>query len=375
MTSAAITLLALGTLLLGSTAFISCLALVIHHALSEALRVRRERRAEEALVLLAAPIIEGEELCDVTAIAAKRFGRGPVAEVLRRARNDLKGERATAITAALEAIGEIDKLQKLARSRRAARRRTAIRHLGECGGDCARDALRDALQDREWEVRRAARDGLLSDGREESIRFAVQSYLGETAENLGWRRSFYARFALVAPDQLCGLLREATLDPVEEKLAIEALGHARSESALPEVRRRLAAEDPELRASAARFSGKLRDQASTPILVRLLADAEWFVRAAAARGLESLPKGAEALATLGKCLNDSSWWVRSNAARTLSREGEPGFAILRRAIEGDDNYARDAALAALATLRVTTVAPIEARGEAVSSRTEAVATW
>lgn len=371
MTSASTTLLLLGTLLLGAIAFTSCIALVIHHAVSEAVRVRRERRADEALVLLAAAIIDGEELCSLAALAARRFGGDAVGEVLRRARNDIAGDRAKAITAALESIGEVGKLQRLASSRNTARRRTAIRHLGECGGDGARDALQNALGDREWEVRRAARDGLLSDGRDESIRVAVASYVGETTQNLGWRRSFYARFALVAPAQLCGLLQRATLNPAEEKLAIEALGHARSSIAIPEIRARLTAGDPELRASAARFAGKLRDLASTPSLVQLLTDPDWFVRAAAARGLETLPKTPTTLLALGTCLTDPSWWVRSNAARSLSRDGEPGFAILRTAIAGDDAYARDAAYAALATLRATTVEP---NVEAVAASPETVAT-
>lgn len=353
MTSAAAAPLVIGTLLLGAIAFASCVVLVIHHALSEAMRVRRERRADDAVVLLAGAIVEGDQLCEVATIAAKRFGIGPVGEVLRRARNDIAGDRTAAITAALETIGEVAKLQRLARSWSVARRRSAIRHLAECGGDAARDALQRALADPEWEVRRAARDGLLSDGREASIRLAVESYLGEATKNLGWRRSFYARFALVAPDQLCGILHAATLSPGEEKLAIEALGHARSQAAVGEVRARLTADDPELRASAARFAGKLRDAASSPQLVRLLGDSSWFVRAAAARGLETLPKTSETLRALGEALTDPSWWVRSNAARTLSREGEPGFAILLSAIGGEDAFARDAACAALAIAQTT----------------------
>jgi len=355
VTSATTTLLVTGTLLLGAVAVASCVALVIHHALSEVVRARRERRADGALALLVGSIVGGDDLDAVAALAVKRFGHAAVGEVLRRARNDIAGERAAAITVALEAIGEVERLRRRARSRNVARRRTAIRHLGECGGDVASTVLRAALDDSEWEVRRAARDGLLADGRPEAIRLAVDSYLAEATENLGWRRSFYARFALVAPAQLCELLHTASLNPAEEKLAIEALGHARSENAVPEIRARLTSADPELRASSARFAGKLCDHDSAPGLVALLTDPEWFVRAAAARGLETLPKPPSTLRALGTCLSDPSWWVRSNAARSLSRAGEPGRAILRSVIDGDDAYARDAARAALATLRSATV--------------------
>lgn len=348
----AITLVTVGTVVLALLAFVACGALVVHHAISDALHRRHERRTQQVLLLLAPHIVGGDELPEQATAAVRRFGHAPVAEILRRARNDLAGGPAVALAAALESIGEVRRLSRRARSASASRRRTAVRHLGECGGDAARDALAKALDDREWEVRRAARDGLLADGRDESIRLAVESYLGESVRSLGWRRSFYARFSLVAPEQLCALLREGTLVPDEEKLAIDALGHARARDAVAEVRLRLDSSDPELRASAARFAGKLDDADACDQLVQLLHDPEWFVRAAAARGLEALPKPLDALHALGTRLEDRTWWVRSNAARTLARAGQSGRRILLRAISRNDAYARDAAVAALATERM-----------------------
>lgn len=352
MLSDPIALVTVGVLALTVLATLSCVMLVVHHAVSELRQRRRDRRMQDAMVLLAPAIVMADELPAVARSAVRRFGRDAVSEVLRRARGEMAGEPAQALTAALESIGEVTLLARRSRSRSTARRRTAVRRLSECGGDDARAALVAALEDRDWEVRRAVRDGLLADGREEPVRLALDSYLREPAKSLGWRRSFYARFATVAPAHVCSLLARHALDPEEEKHAIDALGHARATLAAPEVRSRLHSNDPELRASAARFAGKVEDAQSVDDLARLLHDPEWFVRAAAARALETLPKADPTLVALSDCLKDGTWWVRANAARTLARFGERGRRILLDAIGCDDAYARDAAIAALTTARI-----------------------
>jgi HEAT repeat protein len=347
-----ITLVTVGVLVLTVLAIVSCVLLVMHHAVSELRQRRRDRRIQDAMVLLAPAIVVARDLPEVALSAVARFGRKPVSEVLRRARGEMAGEPAVALTAALESMGEVKRLVRCSRSRSTARRRTAVRQLAECGGDAASDALVKALDDLNWEVRRAARDGLLADGREEPIRLALESYMCEPTKVLGWRRAFYARFATVAPVHLCSLLQGGSLESEEEKLAIEALGHARATQAAAEVRLRLHSQDAELRASAARFAGKVDDRESVDDLTCLLRDPEWFVRAAAARGLERLPKSNQALVALGDCLEDGTWWVRANAARTLARDGERGHRILLDAMEREDAYARDAAIAALAIARI-----------------------
>lgn len=352
MISDPIALVTVGVLALTVLAILSCVMLVLHHAVSELRQRRRERRTQDAMLLLAPAIVMATELPEAAGSAVRRFGRDAVSEVLRRARGEMAGEPAAALTAALESIGEVKRLARRTRSRSAARRRTAVRQLAECGGDDARDALAGVLDDRDWEVRRAARDGLLADGRDEPIRLALDSYLREPTKSHGWRRSFYARFATVAPAHLCALLEGRALDGEEEKHAIDALGHARATLAAAEVRSRLRSKDPELRASAARFAGKVDDADGVDDLTDLLRDPEWFVRAAAARALENLPKTNAALVALSDCLQDGTWWVRANAARTLARTGERGRRILLDAIGREDEYARDAAIAALATARI-----------------------
>ena len=347
-----IALVTIGVLALTVLATLSCVMLVVHHAASELRQRRHDRRLKGAMELLAPAIVMADDLPGIARSAVRRFGRNAVSEVLRRARGEMAGEPAAALTDALESIGEVKVLVRRSRSRSRARRRTAVRQLAECGGDDAREALVEGLADRDWEVRRAARDGLLADGRDEPVRLALDSYLSEPTKSLGWRRSFYARFATVAPAHLCSLLARDALDTEEEKHAIDALGHARAAIAASEVRARLRSKNPELRASAARFAGKVDDAESVDDLTHLLRDPEWFVRAAAARALETIPKSNEALVALSDCLEDGTWWVRANAARTLARHGERGRRILLDAIGREDAYARDAAIAALATARI-----------------------
>ena len=111
----------------------------------------------------------------------------------------------------------------------------------------------------------------------------------------------------------------------------------------------LSSEDAELRVTAVRALGKLAAAEHREPIVERLRDPAWFVRAAAARALQSSGEDAAVDDALGQALRDSEWWVRANAARSLARRGETGVARLAAALEGDDRYARDAALSALAS--------------------------
>jgi len=324
-----------------------CLGLVAHHALSSRRRNRRGRLVRQATPYLAALIGSWERLSPALREARRRYGDWATAVVLREARREVRGDRATEISAALLEMGEVRRLQRAARSRAGWKRAQAVRELGQCGGDVARVELVEAAQDPSPEVRRAARDGLLSDGRPESVQAAMRSFLRDAPTRSTWRRSFYAHLASAAATELRGLLASGALAGDEEKLGLEALGDARDPEAVPLARERLSARDPEIRATAARVAGKLNDSFSGPQLVALLRDSEWFVRASAARAFESLRADPAALSALGKSLADETWWVRTNATRALARQGEAGAEILLAAADGPDAYSRDAALAAL----------------------------
>ncbi len=227
----------------------------------------------------------------------------------------------------------------------------------------ARRKLIEASDEDSGEVRRAARDGLLNDGTPEAVHAAIHSFLDDLPRRASWRRNFYARLAFVAADQLTTLIRSGDLKPVEEKLAIEALGDAGRRSALSLAVERLTVPDAEMRATAVRVIGKVGHETEMILLIEALNDIEWFVRAAAARALEWMLtlNGAvthasarqTAFEKLAYRLTDSSWWVRANAARALARGGGAGVALLLRSAEASDRYARDASVAALAMATLT----------------------
>ena len=81
-------------------------------------------------------------------------------------------------------------------------------------------------------------------------------------------------------------------------------------------------------------------------LVELIEDPAWQIRAEVCRTLSFL-RYSQALPLLENAATDSDWTVRSNAVRAIGKLGELGELYLLRIIQGDDPYARDAALAVL----------------------------
>jgi HEAT repeat protein len=343
-------------LALAAIALTLCVALVAHHAFTTARRRRRTALMQRAMPFLSPYIPAGDGLAAAVAESRRRFGDWATAIVLREARREVGVDRAAQISAALIDMGEVARLRRRVRSRQDWRRVQAVRELGQCGGDEARDLLLAATRDKSPVVRQAAREGLLGDGRRSSIEAALASYRQDAPAGTMARRSFYVRLAGSAPDELRALLATGTLAREEAKLALEALGEARVAEALPLARERLAASDPELRATAARVIGKLGDGTSVPPLSRLLGDPEWFVRAAAAKAFDSLKVDETAFRGLRENLSDEVWWVRANAARALAQQGDDGIETLLGALHGPDAFSRDAGLAALGHAMMAPVA-------------------
>ena len=359
-----LTIIVVGVVGLFAVVVLLSIIVMMHHVITDSRRRRNRERFESAAVTLAPLLVaESPDLEKAVEDARRHNGARAVGLVLRKAHLDLKGDVADRIAKILEESGEVNKLLKEAKSRRDWRRTAAIRGLGECGGAVARRKLIEAAQEDSGEVRRAARVGLLNDGTPEAVHASIQSFLEDLPRRASWRRTFYARLAFVAADQLTTLIRSGELKPVEEKLAIEALGDAGRRAALSLAVERLTVPDPEMRATAVRVIGKVGHETEMILLIEALNDIEWYVRAAAARALEWMltlngavtHAGARhtALEKLGYRLTDSSWWVRANAARALARGGGAGVAQLLRAAESDDRYARDASVAALAMATLT----------------------
>jgi HEAT repeat protein len=79
-----------------------------------------------------------------------------------------------------------------------------------------------------------------------------------------------------------------------------------------------------------------------PVLLTLLADQDWRVRAQAARALGALRVGSAADA-LAIAVRDPAWWVRYRSALALAQIGGNAQAALLGVATGDDRLARDMA--------------------------------
>ena len=101
--------------------------------------------------------------------------------------------------------------------------------------------------------------------------------------------------------------------------------------------------DPSVRAAAAEALGKVEHGVSEPILRRMLDDSVFYVRAHAARGI-----GQARLDQLSghvvPLLADANWWVRAAAKESLLALGAEGFRAAVVALEHEDRFARDGAL-------------------------------
>ena len=332
---------------LASLVIASAVLLVIHRLLTERKRRTRHARLCEVAGFLAEALVTGELVDDTVTQASRRWRFEEVATVLRRARVQFRGSAEARATAALESMGAVDRLLRKARSKSLWTRVRALAQLGDCGGEEARDGLLHALDDREHEARRAAREGLLLHRVPQAINAAIESYVDDAPSLVAWRRSFFSRLGAQASHQLAGLLRRQALQPQDQKLAIEVLAETRSPEALEIAIDRVGSPDPEFRASAARLFGKLREPEGNELLLTLLEDSEWYVRATAARSLSTASASVEVCQLLRRRLNDSVWWVRSNAAYALASLKRAGTAMLLQALGDDDRFARDAALSAL----------------------------
>jgi HEAT repeat protein len=100
-------------------------------------------------------------------------------------------------------------------------------------------------------------------------------------------------------------------------------------------------ENPDVRARAAPVVAHLADPRSTPVLLTLLEDAQWFVRLHAVRALAKRKYISQA-PHVAQRLTDPHWMVREAAARTLLVFGRVGSDHLAaHFLSTEDRYSRE----------------------------------
>ena len=313
---------------------------------------QRARRSDAALAEIGQFLEQPDQLCLSAFEATGEHGERAVADALRQARQHVSGDAIHSVSESLEAIGEIERLERESRSRLRGRRLEAIAGLGECGGARAAKRLVELLQSPDRSTRRAAREAILQAGHEPAFADALDSFLADEQEPYGLRGGFHSLLAARNPALLAERLAANRLNSRHSKLALEALGEVEFAQVLPWARSQMSGADSEIRASASRFVGRLRDHTSTSSLLERLDDSEWFVRCVAARSLGFLALDGQALERLARSLDDQASWVRTNVAKSLLRQGSQGTELLRRHLGAVESGLDESAGDALAARRL-----------------------
>lgn len=121
---------------------------------------------------------------------------------------------------------------------------------------------------------------------------------------------------------------------------IDAAGASANPVALWRVRDLALHPAPEVRLHVARALRRHAEPETVPVLLALLADGDWRVRAQAARALGAL-RVTSASAPLAEAVGDRAWWVRYRAALALAQIGGEARGRLLLVSRGNDPMARD----------------------------------
>ena len=286
------------------------------------------------------------------AIASAMTGRW--AEVAAEEISQVELSLRLEVLRALEDAGISSRYLRRARSRFKWTRAHALRILGELKLPQSVPTLLHALEDRDADVRNVAARSL----GKMKLQAAEEALIGLLGKH---DQSVSARIAAICIEMgertaplLIRTLRDGT--PRARFWAARILGEIRDPRATRSLCEALSDPDADVRSSATWALGMVADRATASAVAPLLEDPAWYVRAHAAESLGKIgdPRNVNAL---GMALRDHSWWVRKNALDALVLLGEPSKAVLFDALEGDDRFARDSAVEALASLGITALAP------------------
>jgi HEAT repeat protein len=237
------------------------------------------------------------------------------------------GEMRASLIALLKVAIDVDALLKQMRRAPPADRAKIASRLYWCDMPAVHAALREALGDKNPDVILAAVNSLLAADQPLDLISLVAKL--EARQMLG-HRAVRDIFRKVAPSNGTALF--ALLDdpnPAIAVLAIDAIARIPN----PAILRRLRAAaqthpSVDVRATALRTLGLVRDQAAQDVIMAALSDPAWEVRtqAAVAAGRAMLTAAVPRLITL---LQDRNWWVQLRSAQALAQLGQDGQAALR----------------------------------------------
>lgn len=244
----------------------------------------------------------------------------------------------------LESHGQIDRWLGQLRRRSTWKRARAAELLGIARVDRSAQQLVAALQDPVFDVRMRAANALGALGGKN----ARAALVGALADENRWSVIRISDLLAEMGPEVAGELMAAYPDmPRAARIAtLDVIAKVSDASATPFLTPLLNDLDRDVRARAASALGRIGDLRASAALQAGLQDSEWPVRAMCAKALAKLGTDA-AIPALRASLRDREWWVRANAAESLDHLGAPGANELVRALDDQDQFARDQALATL----------------------------
>jgi HEAT repeat protein len=219
------------------------------------------------------------------------------------------------------------------------RRFDAARLLSVVGREEDAGLIAVLLDDRSPAVRLVAMDA--------AARLTARPLLQQELDTLHLRQDAVQAYQFAALARHPSVVAEALIDRLTPEAPIPALnswidtaGALTSPEALDRVRDLATHPAPEVRVHVARALRRHADPGTPPVLLQLLADTDWRVRAQACRALGALRCGVAAK-QLAQAVRDRSWWVRYRSALALAQIGGPAREELKGLTTCDDPMARD----------------------------------
>lgn len=306
---------------------------------------RRDRRRSEYVVLLSRHLTF--ENC-TDHISTKMAAQRSFLDALIDVRNAVVGPEIETLRGIVDRYGVVQSLsESLTKRWPLGRRLRASVALAELGDESSIHVLMDHLDDPEPEIRIQAARGL---GRMQWTP-AIDGIVDRFGIEQPWVRSRFADTLLDYGVKATWPLAAYTKvnhrhEPVGTVTAIQTLATIGDDQAtIPILQVLEEANDVEVAIAAVEALGLLGGPLVVAPLQQAIASDDWRIRAKAATALGDLMDPSSRRVLAGT-MQDENFWVRRNSASALTHI-PGGTEILHEALEGDDDYAADAAAEAL----------------------------
>ncbi len=307
-------------------------------------RIDAHHAEVEAGVAALEPVLQrwlviGGDIDDVRTTLRALSPYAALRSLARLATQQVTFERQQLLARALRDEPWVKRILRDARSLLWWHRFDAARLLSVVGHEDDAGLIAALLDDRSPAVRLVAIDA--------AARLKARPLLQQELDTLHLRQDAVQAYQFAALARQPAIVAEALIDRLTPEAPVAALnswidmaGALASPAALDRVRELATHPAPEVRLHVARALRRHAEPDTPPVLVKLLADTDWRVRAQASRALGALRCGI-AIKELAQAVRDRSWWVRYRSALALAQIGGRAREELHALMTCDDPMARD----------------------------------